>query len=448
MSGTYTNTRVQPLGAPQVCLVSNYGDWIPYHPLDGSRVGSRRQETTSFRSRARKGDIETADIPLIKEEYNILSKSLSDNGHSFYTEKWTTRWGSVNGNRIKQWNSYDFSHPFLDLGFSHKGKSMYVTDKPQRNVFITSNDVASGKAAIAACAPTKPKASLATFAGELLAGLPTLSGIALLKERTSSARALGSEYLNVQFGWLPLVADMTKMVKALSKASATLDQFARDSGRNVRRKHSLPTLTYSQQYTGDDLMIPNRVSVLAISEEGSASGGASASVIADSCVVTVTATQRRWFSGMFTYYVPPEDDFLSKVSRYQALANKLLGTRLTPAVLWELAPWSWLVDWFYDVQSHLEIASLFSGDDLVLRYGYLMVEDRLAIVATGDVNHRPVEGGEVLRDTLYFQNVFETKRRVKSTPFGFGFNPEQDFSLGQWAILGALGLTKAPRTLR
>jgi hypothetical protein len=448
MSGTFRSTRRQPLGPPQVArFKDSYGEWVT-SGTDGHRVGNQRQITVSFRSRARKGETEQRE-DLLKPEYSLLNRNPYDNGHEFSTEKWTTRWGSVGGARLKQWNSYDYSHPFPDLGFKHGGVTRYVSSLLDPGLFIATNDVASGKAAIAACAPTKPNASLSVFVGELFSGLPTLAGVALLKERASSARALGSEYLNVQFGWLPLVADLTKMVQSLSKASETIKQFERDSGRNVRRRYNLPDKQFSRQYTGGELEVPSTLSTFAYYDDGATvSQGTPVPLISDSCVVTVTATQRRWFSGMFTYYVPAGNDLLSKITRYEQLANKLLGTRLTPTTLWELAPWSWLIDWFVDIQSHIDVVSLMNRDDLVLRYGYLMVHDRLAIVATGDSSHRPLEGGDVLRTTTYWQSVLERKRRVKSTPYGFGLNPDSDFSGSQWAILGALGLTKAPRTLR
>jgi len=411
------------------------------------RVGELQQDTVSYRTRSRRGDEE-----IVTHDPRLAS--IYDTGHPFSTEKWTTRWG-VFGNR--GFRHYDapsglyLSNPYMGVYYGSPAGGRWSHERPVHTDFIKSNDIASGKAAIAACAPTRPQASFSTTLAEVIReGIPSMLGLSLYKEKVSSARALGSEYLNVQFGWLPLVADLTKICKALQNASKIIEQFEKDSGKNVRRAFYLPTLEYNRQFTGSDLYYDTDLSFKGtnadnVSISGSV-GGFSPRPSTRS--VTVTATQQRWFKGKFTYYVPSGEDLVSKIRHYESLANQLLGTRLTPAVLWELAPWSWLIDWFYDIQSHIETASLFNNDDLVLRYGYLMVKDRTAVLTNVDVEHRPNLGGALEYSTLYFQSVLETKRRVQSTPFGFGLNAGSDFSDRQWAILSALALTKAPRTLR
>jgi len=103
-----------------------------------------------------------------------------------------------------------------------------------------------------------------------------------------------------------------------------------------------------------------------------------------------------------------------------------------------------LVDWFVDVGSMLSTASLLSSDGLVLRYGYLMQHTRHTKtyrVTDGFQFNNGSRSGPVT-NTLHR----ETKERVKATPYGFGLSLT-GLSTRQWAILGALGLTKAPRIL-
>jgi len=100
---------------------------------------------------------------------------------------------------------------------------------------------AYGATAIAQCAPTKPTANLATSLLEVYReGLPKLIGKDLWSERTQSAMALpkasGGEFLNYQFGVLPLVADIQDFVKAVRNLDRLLQQFARDNGNVVRRR--------------------------------------------------------------------------------------------------------------------------------------------------------------------------------------------------------------------
>jgi len=154
------------------------------------------------------------------------------------------------------------------------------------------------------------------------------------------------------------------------------------------------------------------------------------------------SSETYWFSGAFTYYLSPGKDLLGRMVRYEQLANKLLGSRLTPEVLWELAPWSWLVDWFVDIQTALRTATLLENDGLVVRYGYLMrTTARVNTVTVDRIRFKP----KTLYNIAHSKHLL-VKERARSTPFGFGLNPNT-FSARQWAILGALGLTKAPKTL-
>lgn len=159
--------------------------------------------------------------------------------------------------------------------------------------------------------------------------------------------------------------------------------------------------------------------------------------------MTDVQSTRSWFSGAYTYHLAEADTFLGKLERYEQEMNHLLGTRFTIETLWELAPWSWLTDWFVDVGSFLGNLTALSSDRLVLRYGYVMNHQ----VATREHSL----GGLVPKGTgpTRVANSFsiERKARRRATPYGFGLNVEQ-FSASRWAILGALGMTKSPRRLR
>jgi hypothetical protein len=264
--------------------------------------------------------------------------------------------------------------------------------------------------------------------------------LAVLKDRSQGFKAYGSEYLNVQFGWKPFVSDIKKIVKAVQNQSEILRQFQRDAGRVVRRKHGFPDVTTtsflenSNNYSdclvgltgsaGDDfLTTPNRTRL--VSRED-------------------TMVQKTWFSGAFQYAVPISDDVIGKLEAFEARANHLLGIRLTPDVLWELTPWSWLLDWVGTIGQSITTASLLQNDSLVIRYGYLMrhtVQQR-----TYRIQDLSFKGQTNSLGTISHTLRRESKERVRATPYGFGITPA-NFSPQQWAILGALGLTKSPRSL-
>jgi len=144
------------------------------------------------------------------------------------------------------------------------------------------------------------------------------------------------------------------------------------------------------------------------------------------------------------FNIPSTDDsLLGKLKEYEFLANQLLGSRITPAVLWELAPWSWLVDWIAEIQNAVTTASLLQSDNLVMRYGYLMRTTVLKRTYTV----KGIDFWSYPNNTTYSASINMIKKeRVKGTPFGFGVDLSS-LSGQQWAILGALSLTRAPNIL-
>jgi hypothetical protein len=106
-------------------------------------------------------------------------------------------------------------------------------------------------------------------------------------------------------------------------------------------------------------------------------------------------------------------------------------TTLTPEALWNLAPWSWATDWFANVGDVISNMTAFAGDNLVLRYGYLMEHSMIEDTYT----RNDISAGS-------FQLITESKRRIKANPFGFGVSWE-DLSPFQLSIAAALGLSKS-----
>jgi hypothetical protein len=102
-----------------------------------------------------------------------------------------------------------------------------------------------GSTAISRCAPTNPVADATVFIGEIVKeGIPALLGATLNKwknlGRKERRRAIGSEYLNYEFGWKPIVNDLMKFVDAVDRADDILRQYERDSFRLIRRSYSFP----------------------------------------------------------------------------------------------------------------------------------------------------------------------------------------------------------------
>jgi hypothetical protein len=118
--------------------------------------------------------------------------------------------------------------------------------------------------------------------------------------------------------------------------------------------------------------------------------------------------------------------------------------QLTPEVLWNLSPWSWAADWFANTGDVLHNISAFRDDGLVMPYAYIM-RKRTHIVEQDLDGYTLRRLGPQPGVSQRFTTT--VKSRHKATPWGFGLNP-LSFTVRQWAITTALGLSKSHGQMR
>jgi len=160
-------------------------------------------------------------------------------------------------------------------------------------------------------------------------------------------------------------------------------------------------------------------------------------------IVWSEKSQHLYFSGAYTYYLPdPRKGVFEKMALAEVECNKLLGTRLTPDVVWNLAPWSWAADWFSNTGDVMSNWSQLGADGLVLRYGYVMEE-------VNESNHGVWQGtintpAGPQRISVHDATGATTKIRTQATPYGFGID-FATMSSKQISITAALGMSRSPR---
>lgn len=282
-----------------------------------------------------------------------------------------------------------------------------------------------GTTAIARTAPTNPVSSAATFLGELREGLPSIPG---WKSRSGllDPKNLGSEHLNIEFGIKPLISDLQKFVEAAQKSDKILEQLERDSGKMVRRRYTFPPEIISDVETVQTGMFPVAFTSLQTNQIGKGT------------LTTRTKTTRKvWFSGAFTYYLPPKGTWMRTLSEI----DKLYGVEITPDTIWQLTPWSWAVDWFSNTGDVIKNVSNFASDGLVLRYGYVMCETKREVTQTWDGGVYYTYGGPLTPLRLEDKFAVIAKQRRAATPFGFGLNLSA-LTGRQAAIVAALGMSR------
>lgn len=206
-----------------------------------------------------------------------------DRGHEFLTEK----------------QEYIVSHPHVHIvrgGRVYDGPLVVNPSETAWGGFLTpwtSIDMdVLGTQAIARVIPTHPATGLAVALAELKReGLPHLSASSSLKKRGLTARNAGKDYLNLEFGWKPLIRDVRSAVSTVARAGRILDQFRRDAGRLVRRRYVYPAQIESQTVTD------NIASLMLIGPNSSFSEYMLGNARVGPMVETRTLKREVWFSG-------------------------------------------------------------------------------------------------------------------------------------------------------
>lgn len=292
---------------------------------------------------------------------------------------------------------------------------------------------ALGTTAIARTTPTSPIASMANFIGELKRdGIPDIIGSQSFKQRGQVLRNAGDEYLNVEFGWKPFLGDLRSFGYVIKNHADLVRWIQKQSGKDIHVRYDFPSINTTTNNASGDAY------ACSIVGEGLPSGGARGKKKR-----TTQNTRETWFEGCYNFYLHPGDEPIDKMIRFEQYANMLLGTRITPEVVWNLAPWSWAVDWVSNVGDIFHNISALGADGLVLRYGYMMSHTKaVETTSVSDSMHR-----NSANDPKYYpvscsrQLITERKVRRRATPYGFGLNTDA-FTERQWAIIAALGLSK------
>lgn len=300
------------------------------------------------------------------------------------------------------------------------------SDFPPSNPSPTPDLQAFGRKAIAAVNPTNSSFDGATFIGELRQGFPRALGLSSTgRGRALTAKNAGSEYLNVEFGWRPLLRDIDSFMHTANNSARIWEQYKRNCGKLVKRSYAEPesqTITVTNQGSSG-LLRPTLLTGMY------QSGGTY------KYTITSIHTRKRWFEGAFKYWLP-ETSFGQNMSRW----NKLWGVRPDPATLWNLAPWSWALDWVGDAGTLFENLSAFATDSLVMPWAYVMEESsttwRHEVWYEGFF--KSIHGPQYMRQEL----KTTTKRRVVASPYGFQLSWDT-MSPRQLAIASSVGLTRS-----
>jgi hypothetical protein len=362
-----------------------------------------------------------------------------DRGHTWENEKWDVKLPGMN------FSSYTTASRVQGTVCTGLFPTWSGTPSPFKFNVPTSSLESWAATMFGRMAPSVSEFSLSNFLGELREGLPRF-GTAFLSSKVKNYKALGDDYLNVEFGWKPFLSDLQSIAQALADASYGL---FRPLGATHRSRTAQPieTLTrYDQSnaritwfgggssYQGGNLPSDQEIET---PDWVSPTWARVSGDILQSEKITV----QRSIEGEFVYI--PKAGF--DPSKYMDRLETLMSFDITPSVLWNLQPWTWLADWFVDIGgaiSSMEGAMLnrvlttylYAMETTTVKHGYLL--SKMHPTFTGEVYVGPTS----YANTTYYVR----KRRIRANPFGF--NGSSDFvglNSEQSAILGALGLTRS-----
>lgn len=274
---------------------------------------------------------------------------------------------------------------------------------------------AMGTKAIALVSPTNPRAGLSQALVELKRdGLPTAMS-SFANKRTMKGGA--SDYLNYQFGWLPLISDVRSIATSVLNAEKLLTGLRDHANKPLRRRFNFPTK--------ESVFAPSVTAYV---------GGHSSTARQIGAVLIQTTTENVWFSGAIQYGYPISDDAISRLRAAAIDARYLLGLDFSPETIWNVLPWSWLADWFFNVGDVMRNVSNFAYNQQVLKYGYVMRQRTVHSY----YDYYGLYRGQKVSAELQTWEI--SKTRIKATPYGFGLT-WAGFSPYQLSILAALGLS-------
>jgi hypothetical protein len=241
----------------------------------------------------------------------------------------------------------------------------------------------------------------------------------------------GDDYLNLQFGWVPFVRDLYGALTFQEKLAKKLAALKKGNGRNRRYYRLLRNEHWEKAVNPAQ---PTFTSLAPVISTFAYPSGA-----IEPRDVKQIYSKRAWFEAAFTYYIPELDDPSANLTK---LKFDLLGLSLDPVVIYNLVPWSWLIDWFTNTGAIVRNAVLMSRYHVVARYAYVMKSEETTFVQSGTHDmfigtNSSVVGrlsAESSRKRVY-------RRREVANPYGFGVT-DASLSAYQWSILIALGLTR------
>lgn len=384
----------------------------------------------------------------------LFSNSYTgDTGHEYYKRK-IQDWHFDNSQFNNPASTHLYHTPWIAGGYQLYGYTPQWT--PSTAWWMRDEDLAKESVGfLQGTLPLRSEADVLQAIIELLReGLPSALFSALLKKPSKSKRdfvkKLSSDYLSYIFGVTPVIREIDKVTKAIAGINDIIEQWQRDDGKNVVRRRSTEKEFFSNyvghnqattRFSGFGWTVPPGVSKGNL-QFGPAVGSSAMKriTIEDSLV----RSQRFGFSVAYNYNLgelinhdlPFGLSGMSGPERSLYIYASALGispSHVNASLLWELVPFSWLVDWFCNIGQMIDVSTTLDKAGLHVLFAYLTVVEELQWTQKWTyTGTSPIYSGTG-HNLVHAYSI----RRTRATPFGFGTSFE-GLSANQGAILAAL----------
>lgn len=296
----------------------------------------------------------------------------------------------------------------------------------------------------AATAPDRAEASLGVTAIELLRGdIPSVlkNYRKMIDDVQSIQNSFGSEYLNIMFGWTPLINEAANIIKI----GMTLERAAYYESFRRKRQWEGPSVS---ETTEGELVITNSNSPYLAGSfplGGAPTGQSSGIGFTVNRSKTSLFSEDYHFSSRYTGLAKPTLRANSHSDRAMDIVKRL-GLVPDSTLVWDLVPYSWLVDWFTTMGASITNARVYSPKSGKYNTDYAYLTTKRTVQHDSKVNYitsvapnAKLRRLSLQRSRSYSVNV--VKWRDRATPFGFG-TQMGSLNGSQFAILVALGLAQ------
>lgn len=323
--------------------------------------------------------------------------------------------------------------------------------------------------------PIRVKTDLLQDVGDILReGLPGFLVKTLLKPsifgRPEIIKRVAGEYLTYLFGVKPIISDIRAILKAANDIDLLINEWIRNNKRQVRRRRQFPvkvTNSYDLFKEGSVSGTVSFDSYLPLSHPWSPSNtpsplqpykneGAVSNYSGIGYRVSKMSVlkEKLRFSAAYEYNLErllpgPDSAILHTYSNSdlkELIRLHYLGITSSGGsanLIWELTPWSWVIDWFVNIGKMFDYERQVQSVGLHVDYAYVTYvgEKWFKIRSELFASSTLTESNLCFRHDMEFKQLYV--RRLKATPFGFKVH-WNGLSAQQLVILGALALSRLP----